>query len=167
MPSNTQADTFDFIHEHENAIAKIQIFSGLRTKGLRKIAQLITEETYPANTLIFKHGELGDKLYLVLEGRIRIVRSLQGMGEETLSIISPGEVFGEMALFDDAPRSADAKVHERCRLFTIRRNDFEELMFMHKDIAYEVLWSMIRLLSDRLRESNDRLSMLSSAANFR
>ena len=55
--------------------------------------------------------------------------------------------FGEMALIDDFPRSADARAHEACRLFVIRKEDMEDLLFVDRDLAYDLLWSFVRTLS--------------------
>jgi CRP/FNR family transcriptional regulator, cyclic AMP receptor protein len=149
------------IDDREEQIAKIHLFQGLRAEALVLVAQVAVEETHPVGTVIFKHGDIGEKLYVVVEGRVRITREVQGAGEEALALIGPGEVFGEMALLDDAPRSATARVHERCRLLAIHRDAFEDLLFVHKELAYEVLWNVVRLLSRRLRETNDRLAMVS------
>ena len=116
--------------------------------------------------MIFEHGQLGDKLYVILEGRIRISRNVPGMGEEALAVLGPGAVFGEMALIDAAPRSADARVHERCKLLSLPRDAFEDLLFLHKDLAYEVLWSFVSMLTVRLRETNDKLTFLSVTGKF-
>jgi len=88
------------------------------------------------------------------------------MGEEALAVLGPGEVFGEMALLDESPRSADARVHERCRVLAIPKDGFDDLLFMHKDLAFEVLWSMVRLLVGRLRETNNKLTFLSVSGRF-
>ena len=77
---------------------------------------------------------------------MRISRDVPGMGEEALAVLGPGQVFGEMALLDESPRSADARVHERCRLLAIPKDGFDDLLFLHKDLAYEVLWSIVRML---------------------
>ena len=66
------------------------------------------------------------------------------MGEEALAVLGPGQVFGEMALLDESPRSADARVHERCLLLAIPKDGFDDLLFLHKDLAYEVLWSIVQ-----------------------
>jgi CRP-like cAMP-binding protein len=150
----------------EEQIAKIHIFAGLRPEALALVAQLAVEETHAVGTVMFKHGDAGEKLYVIVEGRVRITREVQGMGEEALAILGPGDVFGEMALLDDAPRSATARVHERARLLAIHRDAFEDLLFVHKDLAYEVLWNVVRLLTRRLRETNDRFAMLSFASKF-
>jgi len=102
----------------------------------------------------------------VLDGKIRISRNVGGMGEEALAILGPGEVFGEMALLDESPRSADAIVHENCRLLAIPKDAFDDLLFTRKDLAYEVLWGFVRLLSSRLRETNDKLTFLSVSGRF-
>ncbi len=64
-------------------------------------------------------GTPATKLYLILEGKVRISRDVPGMGEEALAVLGPGQIFGEMALLDESPRSADARVHERCQLLAI------------------------------------------------
>ena len=147
-------------------LGKIQIFAGLTPPALELISRVTTQETHGLGTLIFKHGDPGDKLYVILDGRVRISRNVPGMGEEALAILGPGAVFGEMALLDEAPRSADAHVHERCRLLAVPKDAFEDLLFLHKDLAYEVLWSVVRMLTQRLRETNDKLTFLSVSGKF-
>ena len=154
------------LHVREEQIAKVHLFGGLRAEALSLVAAVAVEETHPVGAVIFKHGDVGEKLYVIVEGRVRIVREVSGMGEEALAIVGPGEVFGEMALLDDAVRSATARVHERARLLAIHRDAFEDLLFVHKDLAYEVLWNVVRMLTRRLRETNDRFAMLSFASKF-
>ena len=144
----------------------MSLFAGLTQPALELIARIAAEESHPLGTIIFQHGQLGDKLYVILEGRIRISRNVPGMGEEALAVLGPGAVFGEMALLDEAPRSADALVHDRCRLLAVPKDAFEDLLFLHKDLAYEVLWSVVRMLTQRLRETNDKLTFLSVSGKF-
>ena len=147
-------------------LKKVDLFAGLKPEGIALISKVATEETHAVGTKIFQHGDAGDKLYLILDGRVRISRDVPGMGEEALAVLGPGQVFGEMALLDEAPRSADARAHERCRLLVITKDAFEDLLFMHKDLAYEVLWSMVRMLIGRLRETTDKLTFLSVTGRF-
>ena len=74
-----------------------------------------------------------------------------------------GSSIGEMALIEDAPRSADALAHEKTRLFVLGRGDLEDLLFLDRDLAYEFLWKLVRLLSARLRETTDKMTFLSVA----
>lgn len=147
-------------------LRKIALFEGLKPQALELVAKVATEERHATGTKIFQHGDAGDKLYLILEGRVRISRDVPGMGEEALAVLGPGEVFGEMALLDESPRSADARVHERCRLLAIPKDGFDDLLFLHKDLAYEVLWSIVRMLVARLRETTDKLTFLSVSGRF-
>lgn len=153
----------DNIHE---ALRTINLFRGVADTGLAQIAAIASEESHKLNSVIFREGELGDKLYLILEGKVRISRTVPGMGEEALAVLGPGEGFGEMSLIDDFPRSADARVHEACRLMVISREAFEDLLFLHKELAYEILWNFIKTLSARLRETNDKMTFLSVTGKF-
>ena len=144
----------------------VTLFSGLTDEALALIAQVATEESHATGTKIFQHGDTGDKLYLIREGKIRISRDVPGMGEEALAVLGPGQCFGEMSLVDDSPRSADARVHERCMLLAIPKDGFEDLLFLHKDLAYEVLWNIVRMLTSRLRETNEKLTFLSMSGKF-
>jgi CRP/FNR family cyclic AMP-dependent transcriptional regulator len=152
--------------EREVQLARVPFFEGLTSEALALIANATTEESHATGTKIFQYGDVGDKLFVLLEGRVRISREVAGMGEEALAVLGPGEVFGEMSLIDEAPRSADARVHERCRLLVISKESFDELLFIHKDLAYEVLWNCVRILSSRLRETNEKLTFLTTSGKF-
>jgi CRP/FNR family transcriptional regulator, cyclic AMP receptor protein len=148
------------------SLGKIQLFSGIKPEGLRRVASICSEETYRLGDVVFREGDEGDKLYMLLEGKIRISREVSGMGEEALAVLGPGQAFGEMALIDDFPRSADARVHERCRLLVLSKDALEDLLFLDKDLAYEILWNFVRILSARLRETNDKMTFLSVTGKF-
>lgn len=154
------------MNRHVEQLAKIELFSGLKPEALELIAKVATEEVHSRGEKIFRHGDVGDKLFLILEGKVRISREVPGMGEEALAVLGPGQAFGEMALLDESARSADAVVHDRCRLLTLSKDGFDDLLFLHKDLAYEVLWSVVRILIGRLRETNDKLTFLSTSSKF-
>jgi CRP/FNR family transcriptional regulator, cyclic AMP receptor protein len=152
--------------EHATWLQGVELFKGLKPAALQRIARVTQEVTFSAGSPIFRHGEPGDKLWLLLEGKVRIARDLHGLGEETLAMLSAGQMFGEMALLDESPRSADAWAHTPCRLLTLPKDGFDDLLYTDKDLAYEVLWSMVRMLTTRLRETNDKLALLSSSGKF-
>lgn len=149
-----------------DALSKIHIFDGIAREGLERIASLASEVSYRLGDVIFREGDGGGALYLILEGKVRISREVSGMGEEALAVLSAGDAFGEMALIDDFPRSADARVHERCRLLVIEKEALEDLLFLHKELAYEILWNFVKTLSARLRETNDKMTFLSVTGKF-
>ncbi len=144
----------------------IPIFSGIAHVHLQRIAALGTEEEHGLGATLFAEGDAGTKLFVVLTGAVRVSRMVPGMGEEALAIFKPGAYFGEMALIDEAPRSAHAIVHERARLFVIAKQDLEDLLFVDRELAYELLWNFVRTLSRRLRETNDKMTFLATSNKF-
>ena len=147
-------------------LAQIDLFSGLPQAHLRRVVDIGVEEQYKSGAAIFQEGSPGDKFYLIVEGAVRISRFVPGMGEEALAVLRPGNYFGEMSLIDDAPRSATAMCHERCRLFVVNRRDLEDLLFVDRDLAYELLWNWVRTLSRRLRATNDKMTFLATTSKF-
>ncbi len=138
-------------------LKKVPLFANLTNDHLLKIAAIATERETAASEVIFKEGEVGSELYVILTGKVRISKIVPGVGEEALAILEPGNYFGEMAIIDETPRSADAIVHVSGSLGVIKKEDLEELMFLQKDLAYELLWTFVRTLSVRLRETNDKI----------
>jgi len=148
-------------------LRQISLFEGLLPVHLRRIAALAQEVSIGKNQALFEHGDPGDGLYLIIRGGIRISRSVSGIGEEALAILRPGMYFGEMSIIDDeALRSADAIAHEDSVLLKLPKDDLRDLMFVDRELAYELLWRFVRTLSARLRDSNDRLLMLTVSSKF-
>ncbi len=133
------------------------LFKTLSSGQLGRIAAVAVRRELPGGATIFAEGASGDEMYVVLSGRVRISKRLPGVGEEALAILEPGAYFGEMAMVDDSPRSADALAHTSCALAVIKREELEQLMFVDKDLAYVVLWTFVRTLSVRLREMNEKI----------
>ncbi|MEI8255514.1 MAG: cyclic nucleotide-binding domain-containing protein [Deltaproteobacteria bacterium] len=152
--------------ERIEALSKIHMFSGLTHRSLERLAAIAADEGHGLGTVLFRAGDPGDKLYLILDGKVRISREVPGLGEEALAVLGPGDYFGEMALVDDSPRSADARVHERCKLLAIQKDEMQHLLFLHKDLAYEILWNVVRTLSARLRETNEKMTFLAASGKF-
>lgn len=152
--------------EWAEMLAKSELFKGLSKASLERLAAVGQEEAYPRDAPIFNQGDPGDRLYLVLSGAVRVSRSVPGMGEEALAVMRQGSSFGEMSLIEDAPRSADALAHEATTLFVLGRSDLEDLLFVDRDLAYEFLWKLVRLLSNRLRDTTDKMTFLSVAGKF-
>lgn len=133
------------------------LFQTLSLDQLGRVAAIAERRELPGGTTIFTEGAVGDEMFVVISGRVRISRRLAGVGEEALAILEPGAYFGEMAMIDDSPRSADALAHTSCTLAVLRREGLEQLMFVDKDLAYVLLWTFVRTLSARLREMNEKI----------
>ncbi len=144
----------------EEMLAKTVLFAGLTSDQIYQLMKTAKSEEFKAGEIIFKEGEKGDKLYIILSGSVRISKQIPGSGEEALAVLKPGDFFGEMALIDDVERSADAIANESSRLLSIDRASFESLLFLNKELAYTILWNFLRTLSKRLRETNEKIRAL-------
>ena len=141
-----------------NVLSRVAPFSQLSRDRLETVARIAHIERHAIGTKLFSEGDPGDKFYIVVEGQVRISRSLPGMGEEALSILGRGGVFGEMALIDSKPRSADARAHTSgCTVFTVDRQRLEEVLEMDPDAARQFLGLLCNFLTRRIRAMNDRL----------
>lgn len=138
-------------------LRRCALFQTLSSAQLGKVAAIAELRELPGGASIFQEGQAGDEMFVVVYGRVRISKMVKGVGEEALTILEAGAWFGEMAMIDDAPRSADAIAHTPCALAVIRRDALDQLMFVDKELAYVLLWTFVRTLSARLRETNDKI----------
>lgn len=142
------------------------IFKDLDSSQIEKVVRVCHVDELKLGEYIFREGDEGERLYLIAQGAVRISRNIPGSGEEALVVLKEGAYFGEMSLFDGQPRSTDAIVDSRCLLLSITRAAFVELMEADKDLAYKVLSAMVRILSERLRTSNEQLRSIMVMAMF-
>lgn len=147
-------------------LKKTAIFADLDDGELARVAEICKEQKFASQASIFKEGEPGNRLYVIVTGQVRISRTVPGAGEEALAVLKPGSCFGEMSVFDRSERSTDAIAHVPCVLLTITRPEFELLLDFNRDIAYKVLWSVTRMLTVRLRNTNDNLRSLLAMSMF-
>jgi CRP/FNR family cyclic AMP-dependent transcriptional regulator len=132
------------------------LFAGLGEEAIGSIASLCTRRQLDAGEVLFQKGDKGDALYGVRRGRIRIETGTAGGGRLTLNMLGPGDLFGEIALFDGQPRTADAIAAEPSELFTVRRSDFLAYLEREPRITVrllELLCQRIRWVSDRMEEA--------------
>lgn len=142
------------------------LFKDLSDAELAEVADVCKEETFVSGEYIFREGESGNRLYLITDGEVRISRVVPGSGEEALAVLKTGALFGEMAVFDRSERSTDAISNGGTTVLTISRPDFEMLLDFNHELALKVLWSVTRLLSARLRSTNDSLRSFLAMSMF-
>lgn len=152
--------------ERIEALVSIVLFKGLGQSHIERIARIAEEIELKKGQVLFREGEPGDRFFAILEGKVRISRQIPGVGEEALAILAEGDHFGEMAIIDDDVRSGDALAHEDCRLLTISKSAIQDLMFTDLALAHEILWNLVRSLSERLRRSNDKMTFMAVTGRF-
>jgi CRP-like cAMP-binding protein len=159
LPEGGVADVSDLLKN-------VMIFRDLDRDELDLVADVCKEETFTSGEYIFHEGEHGNRLYLITKGEVRISRDVPGSGEEALAILKAGAMFGEMAVFDRTERSTHAISNGGTTALTIARPDFEMLLDFNRELAHKVLWAVVRLLSGRLRQTNDSLRSFLAMSMF-
>jgi ATP/ADP translocase/HEAT repeat protein len=126
-------------------LKSVSVFADLAEELLAKIAAVLQEEQVEKGETLFSKGDVGDSMYIVIEGKIRIQD-----GEKILNLLGEREILGEMALFDEQPRSASAIAETPVRLLKLERDALLEVMTDH----VEVVRGVLRVLCGRLRRAN-------------
>jgi CRP-like cAMP-binding protein len=122
------------------------------------LASLSRERRLRAGEVLFREGDAGDAMYVVLDGRVRIGKHIPGAGEEALAFMERGDWFGEMALIDNQPRSAEATAHDGgAVVLAIPRDVVAGLLDIRKVSSLRLLRILCTLVAKRLREIDDKL----------
>jgi len=140
----------------DHAFAQIDIVQGLSGGEQESVRALMQRREYPAGEAIFRQGEEGDALYIILRGSASVHMRLPA-GDVRLVTFSPGTVFGEMALLDRERRSATVTADEPLACFVLERARFDRLRAEHPRIALAILANMAREMSLRMRRANRSL----------
>ncbi len=136
-----------------NVLKRIPLFASLPEADQQNLVSLLRRVNLRKGEILFRQGDEGVSLYLILQGRIRISLSRQ-MDVVTLAILGQGEFLGEMALLDGLPRSADATALEDSYLYALNRKDFLSFLVNNEKAVHAVLAS----LSIRLRKTDTLLA---------
>ncbi len=131
----------------------VPLFESLDHEAAHELCELLESIDQKSGAVLFRAGDEGDAMYVIEEGRVRInVRTKEGL-EITLAELGRGDFFGEMALLEDKPRSADARVTVDARLAVLSREHFLSFVRRHPDVALELLSA----LANRLRHTDELL----------
>ncbi len=142
-------------------IRKMPLFKYLTYKELVKIINITKMETAEKGTKIIKEGETGEDLFIILSGKVKVQK-----GEKKIVELKNGDHFGEMALVDKAPRSADVTTLTDTKLLKMSRTDFFEIIRKESQLASKLLWSFVQVLSERLRKTNQELKGISDSEPY-
>jgi CRP/FNR family transcriptional regulator len=133
---------------------RVPVFSTLHPTDLRRIAELAVPREFDPGQVVFREGDSSDTCYIVRSGRARAVREHSDGRTITLATFGPGDIFGELAMFEDERRSATVEAVEPTAAVAVLGPDMRRLMSEHPGIATRLVIALGR----RLRESNERLS---------
>jgi CRP/FNR family transcriptional regulator, cyclic AMP receptor protein len=135
-------------------LGRVPVFSTLEEADLQRIAQLAVPRSFETGQVVFREGDRSDTCYVVHLGRTRAVHDHGDGRTITLATFGAGDIFGELALFEDERRSATVEALEPTSVLAVLGPDMRRLMAEHPQIAMRLLAALAR----RLRESNERLA---------
>jgi CRP/FNR family transcriptional regulator len=135
-------------------LGRVPVFSTLDEADLKRIAQLAVPRSFETGQVVFRERDRSDTCYVVHFGRARAVHDHDDGRTITLATFGPGDIFGELALFEDERRSATVEALEPTSAMAVLGPDMRRLIFEHPQIATRLLVALAR----RLRESNERLA---------
>jgi CRP/FNR family transcriptional regulator, cyclic AMP receptor protein len=137
-------------------LRSVPLFASFSEEPLRMLTTVVTRRSVTRSTIIMAAGDPTDSLYIVLSGRLKVMMSDADGKEVILTILGPGEFFGEMGLIDDAPRSASVVAIEPCELLAITRRDFKKCLAENVEMSVAVMRGLVR----RLREADRKIGSL-------
>jgi CRP/FNR family transcriptional regulator len=135
-------------------LRRVPLFSALGEEDLARVAQVTVPRRFQAGEVVFRDGDQSDTCYVVRSGRARAVREHAGGRSITLATFGPEDMFGELAMFDDEPRSATVEATEDTEAIAILGGDMRRMLREHPDLAVKLLAALGR----RLRDTNERLA---------
>ena len=142
--------------DERELLRTVPLFSELSDDAVVSLGRLASRRRYPRDTVVFFENEEGDCLFMILEGRIKVTILGDDGREIILTMLGPGDLFGEMALLDNEPRSATAIAVEESELLSLQRSDFQAVIGENPGISA----ALIKVLSARLRRANHQISTL-------
>ena len=131
-------------------------FSYLTETERKEFSAILTVEIFKKDDIIFKQGDIGDRLFIVQDGMVRIF-IIDRDNEETIAVMKQGDIFGELSLYDTQPRSAHSSALTVTSLLAISREKFDELKNKNPQIASKIFQIMLKIISKRLRLTTMKL----------
>jgi CRP-like cAMP-binding protein len=147
-------------------LGKMSIFHGLDAEDLKKLAAIVTDESFVPGSKIISEGAEGDALYGIKSGTVRVVKHGTDEDEE-ISRMGPGQHFGEMAIIEHDKRSATIDAQEYTEVIKINRQDLEDLLSQDDELGHRVYKSLATYLCRRLRQTTNDLNFMRGVAKKR
>jgi CRP-like cAMP-binding protein len=139
-----------------DALTRVWIFEGLAPEELSRLAALARTRIYKPRETIVEKGDPARELYVLLRGRAKVVTRGADGSDTGLNVMGPGEVFGEIAIFDGRPRSATVSTLEECEMAVLDIDAFQDFLAAHASIGIKLLVVLARRVRDLTTRLEDR-----------
>ncbi len=137
---------------------KAPIFSGLDIQSLDSLTPLFEEEFFSAGEKILREGEFGDSMFIIVEGQVEVTKSSEGDKEILITKLGEASYFGEVALIDNQPRSANVNADKNTTVLRLKKSSFEKLLLENKTFAINFYRNCLNETIDRMRETATNLT---------
>ncbi|MGI8953226.1 MAG: Crp/Fnr family transcriptional regulator [Nocardioidaceae bacterium] len=134
-----------------DVLRQAPLFSGLDDEAAESLGSSMSSSQLRRGDVLFHEGDSGDRLYVVTDGKVKLGRTSADGRENLLAILGPGQMFGELSLFDPGPRSATATAVTDCDLQSLSHDDLNTWLTNHSNVAR----ALLHQLAARLRRTND------------
>lgn len=141
-------------------LKNVPIFSELSKKELHEVEEIIHRREYKKGEPVFRMGDPGLGMYIIINGMVNIVEENEKNEMKTLAVLKDGAFFGDLALLDEAPRSASAIADDSCDILGFFRPDFLDLLYRKPKLGIKILIALSRIIGERLRRTNEQLALL-------
>lgn len=142
------------VEESVSLLGQVPVFETLAPDDLQRVAEVAVPRAFPGHHVIFREGDESDTCYVVRSGHARAIREHADGRMIALAHFGPGDIFGELAMFDDESRSATVETLDEVHAIAVAGGDMRRLLRQHPDIAVKLVISLGR----RLRDANERLA---------
>jgi CRP/FNR family transcriptional regulator len=140
----------------DGVLAGVPLFAGLDGETAAVLVPALTTRSVERGHVVFSEGDAGDRLFVVLHGKVKISRAAADGRENLLAVLGPGEMFGELSLFDPGPRTATVTAVTDAALASLDHDDLRPLLLQQPAVAVQLL----RALAQRLRRTNEAMADL-------
>lgn len=138
----------------------VPLFKDLSSSDLQRLVGIVKEVNFNEGQKVFAEGHIGDSLFVIKSGSVRVLKKGYGNENEEVASLSYGQHFGEMALIDDETRSATVEAAEYTNLIQINRGDLESLLVQDTPLAHKVYKALAKYLCRRLRHTTKDLTFV-------
>jgi CRP/FNR family cyclic AMP-dependent transcriptional regulator len=142
----------------EEILSKVPAFANLAPRDLKEVAAIVHKREYRAGEPVFYQGDPGLGMYIVEDGEVSIAILGKDGNEQELAVLGDGDFFGELALLDESPRSANAICKTDCTLIGFFRPDLFELIDKKNTLGIKIVLKLAEIVAQRLRQTDKELS---------
>ncbi|MGD0726552.1 MAG: diguanylate cyclase [Spirochaetia bacterium] len=139
-------------------LAKVGVFSLLSRDEIDQVAEHLATVKLTAGQTLFHEGDQGNDLYIIADGAAAVSIKLPDGGDKEIARFAPGDFFGEMSIFDNAPRSASCRALEKSVLYSLSKDAFTDIITDHPELALKLMYRMLNVTTQRLRGTSEFVS---------